>query len=244
MPGNEKVIRIETLDEFDRELSRDGGEALAVPGGIGRGVRPLPRGRGERGRDPGRLGGTARIGGGRPMKHDEYHRQFADAIIEQIRQGTAPWQKPWGPGERVLPANVDTGRAYAGGNSIHVKGAASGAGPGRHGGQTCSATIRMSGGGRDASSEGTVVSSWRWGRRGIGQPTTGFPGGWRQGGVCPVASIPDRSLGPRMMERGHGLRVCTTSIYPYPWGDFHHDTVSTGFLRVSGGGPTGDHRPI
>ena len=32
------------------------------------------------------------------MKHDEYHRQFAEGIIEQIRQGTAPWQKPWGPG--------------------------------------------------------------------------------------------------------------------------------------------------
>ena len=54
------------------------------------------------------------------MKHDEYHRQFADAIIEQIRQGTALWQKPWGPGERVLPANVDTGRSYAGGNSLHL----------------------------------------------------------------------------------------------------------------------------
>ena len=34
MPGDEKVIRIETLDEFDRELSRDGGEALAVPGAL------------------------------------------------------------------------------------------------------------------------------------------------------------------------------------------------------------------
>ena len=54
------------------------------------------------------------------MKHDEYHRKFADAIIEQIRQGTAPWQKPWGPGERVLPSNVDTGRSYAGGNSLHL----------------------------------------------------------------------------------------------------------------------------
>ena len=54
------------------------------------------------------------------MKHDEYHRRFADAIIEQIRQGTAPWQKPWGPGERVLPANVDTGRSYSGGNSLHL----------------------------------------------------------------------------------------------------------------------------
>ena len=54
------------------------------------------------------------------MKHDEYHRQFAEGIIEQIRQGTAPWQKPWGPGERVLPANVDTGRSYSGGNSLHL----------------------------------------------------------------------------------------------------------------------------
>ena len=54
------------------------------------------------------------------MKHDEYHRQFADGIIEQIRQGTALWQKPWGPGERVLPANVDTGRSYRGGNSLHL----------------------------------------------------------------------------------------------------------------------------
>ena len=54
------------------------------------------------------------------MKHDEYHRQFAEGVIEQIRQGTAPWQKPWGPGERVLPANVDTGRSYSGGNSLHL----------------------------------------------------------------------------------------------------------------------------
>ena len=38
------------------------------------------------------------------MKHDEYHRKFADRVIEQIRQGTAPWQKPWAPGERVLPS--------------------------------------------------------------------------------------------------------------------------------------------
>ena len=54
------------------------------------------------------------------MKHDEYHRKFADAIIEQIRRGTAPWQKPWRPGERVLPMNVDTGRSYRGGNSLHL----------------------------------------------------------------------------------------------------------------------------
>jgi len=51
---------------------------------------------------------------------NNFHRKFADAIIEQIRQGTAPWQKPWAPGERVMPVNVDTERSYRGGNSLHL----------------------------------------------------------------------------------------------------------------------------
>ena len=33
----------------------------------------------------------------RKMTAEEYHRRFADQIIEQIKQGTAPWQKPWKP---------------------------------------------------------------------------------------------------------------------------------------------------
>ncbi len=31
MTNGEKVIRVDTLDEFDRELARDGGETLEVP---------------------------------------------------------------------------------------------------------------------------------------------------------------------------------------------------------------------
>ena len=34
MPSDEKTVRVETLDEFDRELSRDGGEALEVPAAL------------------------------------------------------------------------------------------------------------------------------------------------------------------------------------------------------------------
>ena len=34
MPSDEKMVRIETLDEFDRELARDGGEALEVPASL------------------------------------------------------------------------------------------------------------------------------------------------------------------------------------------------------------------
>ena len=120
MESDEKIVRVETLDDFDRELARDGGEALEVPASLAEQYGLFPEDVGSEVRDPGRLGGSARPRGGRPMKHDEYHRQFADRVIEQIRQGTAPWQKPWGPGERVLPANVDTGRSYSGGNSLHL----------------------------------------------------------------------------------------------------------------------------
>ena len=34
MESDEKIVRIETLDDFDRELARDGGEALEVPASL------------------------------------------------------------------------------------------------------------------------------------------------------------------------------------------------------------------
>ena len=34
---------------------------------------------------------------------DDYHKEFAGQLKEQIEQGVAPWQKPWKPGERRLP---------------------------------------------------------------------------------------------------------------------------------------------
>ena len=56
----------------------------------------------------------------KPNKTDEYHQQFADQIVEQIRQGNAPWQKPWKPGEESLPKNLSSGNEYRGGNSIYL----------------------------------------------------------------------------------------------------------------------------
>ena len=41
-------------------------------------------------------------------------------IIEQIKKGTAPWQKPWKPGEQIGATNVATGKAYTGGNSLYL----------------------------------------------------------------------------------------------------------------------------
>ena len=62
---------------------------------------------------------TGRKSGG-GENDEEFHRRFADQIIEQIKRGTAPWQEPWKPGERVLPRNLDTDRSYSGGNSLHL----------------------------------------------------------------------------------------------------------------------------
>ena len=49
---------------------------------------------------------------------DEYHQQFAERIIRALKEGTAPWQKAWQPGERVLPRNFSSGHGYRGGNAL------------------------------------------------------------------------------------------------------------------------------
>jgi len=50
----------------------------------------------------------------------EYHEKVADLVIKQIKDGVAPWQKPWKPGEKVLPENLSSGNRYNGGNSLHL----------------------------------------------------------------------------------------------------------------------------
>lgn len=54
----------------------------------------------------------------------EYAEQVAARIIEQLEQGTAPWQKPWQPGELRLPYNPTTGKEYRGMNTLwlHMQG--------------------------------------------------------------------------------------------------------------------------
>jgi putative DNA primase/helicase len=48
----------------------------------------------------------------------EYAKKVAEGLIEQLKQGTAPWQKPWQPGEQFMPYNPTTGKDYRGGNVI------------------------------------------------------------------------------------------------------------------------------
>ena len=53
-------------------------------------------------------------------KADEYHQKFAERIIAALEKGTAPWQKPWQPGERILPHNFSSERNYRGGNAMYL----------------------------------------------------------------------------------------------------------------------------
>lgn len=53
-------------------------------------------------------------------KQQDYYRDFADKLIDRIREGTAPWQKPWKPGESALPENMASARKYTGGNTLYL----------------------------------------------------------------------------------------------------------------------------
>jgi antirestriction protein ArdC/phage/plasmid primase-like uncharacterized protein len=54
----------------------------------------------------------------------DYIDKVANSIIEQLEQGTAPWLKPWEPGQLRLPFNPTTGKEYRGMNSLwlHMQG--------------------------------------------------------------------------------------------------------------------------
>ena len=51
-----------------------------------------------------------------------FHEMIAEKLIEQLKTGTAPWQRPWEPGEPnvFLPMNPTTGKRYKGVNAIEL----------------------------------------------------------------------------------------------------------------------------
>lgn len=52
-----------------------------------------------------------------------FYEQVAEKLIEQLRQGTAPWQKPWDGGglPDFMPHNAITGRRYRGINNLWLQ---------------------------------------------------------------------------------------------------------------------------
>ncbi len=51
-----------------------------------------------------------------------FHQTVAEKLIEQLKAGTAPWQKPWEPGEYsvAFPMNPNSGKEYRGINRIFL----------------------------------------------------------------------------------------------------------------------------
>lgn len=47
-----------------------------------------------------------------------YPEQISEQLIQQLEQGTAPFQKPWEPGELAMPYNPTTQAEYKGSNSF------------------------------------------------------------------------------------------------------------------------------
>ena len=54
------------------------------------------------------------------QRGEDYAEKVSEELIEQIKAGVAPWQKPWKPGEQSSPENFSTGKSYTGGNSLYL----------------------------------------------------------------------------------------------------------------------------
>ena len=91
---------------------------------------------------------------------ENYARTFADRIIEALKAGTAPWQKPWKPGECTGPVNFTTQRKYRGNNWIllMVTAATRGYADNRWAGF---GQIRATGGMVRKGEKGTPILVWR-----------------------------------------------------------------------------------
>ncbi|WP_306580996.1 ArdC-like ssDNA-binding domain-containing protein, partial [Dokdonella sp.] len=51
-------------------------------------------------------------------RRESYADKVAARIVEQLEQGTAPWLRPWKPGELRLPFNPTTNAPYRGFNAV------------------------------------------------------------------------------------------------------------------------------
>jgi len=91
----------------------------------------------------------------------EYINDVAGSIIEQLKAGTAPWVKPWQPGERFMPYNPTSGNEYRGMNAIWLLSRAEARGHS----DARWMTYRQAQA-RDAQvrkgEKGTVIQYWKW----------------------------------------------------------------------------------
>lgn len=55
---------------------------------------------------------------GKAEEKKPYYEMISERLIKQLKEGTAPWQKPWEPGEERMPHNPVSGTRYKGANAL------------------------------------------------------------------------------------------------------------------------------
>jgi antirestriction protein ArdC/phage/plasmid primase-like uncharacterized protein len=121
--------------------------------------------------------------------------QVAVAIIAQLKAGTAPWLKPWYPGERFLPYNPTTGNPYHGMNAVWLMSRAENHGFGDprwmtyRQAQEAGAQVRQ-------GEKGTAIQFWKW--RGL-------------------ESVRNENGNPRLDENGLPVREMVRYERPRVW---------------------------
>ena len=53
-------------------------------------------------------------------KKQDASKLIAETILEGLKNGTAPWTKPWTPGQCISPYNPTTGTVYKGVNFVYL----------------------------------------------------------------------------------------------------------------------------
>jgi putative DNA primase/helicase len=91
----------------------------------------------------------------------DYVDQVAGAIIEQLMAGTAPWVKPWQPGERFMPYNPTTGNTYHGMNALWLMSRAESRDYGDARWMTY-LQAQATGGQVRKGEKGTAIQFWKW----------------------------------------------------------------------------------
>ena len=53
-------------------------------------------------------------------REQDFYKEVAEKLIDQLQKGTAPWQRPWEVVQGGLPRNPTTGEEYHGGNVVNL----------------------------------------------------------------------------------------------------------------------------
>lgn len=108
------------------------------------------------------------------MGNKAYVETVAEIIIRQLKEGTAPWIKPWEPGTQFKPFNPSTGNEYKGMNALWLMSMAESRGYQDARWMTFKQANRL-----DArvmkGEKGTSIQYWQWSEEQVKQDEAGKP---------------------------------------------------------------------